>query len=81
MPPKIIYRLSRLDQLISNMNTGTPSELSKKMKVSERCVRNYITILKSLGAPIQYSNASKSYFYKSKGYFNFGFIKSDSNEN
>ena len=31
-----LNRLSKMDRLISRKNTGTPNELSRKLKISER---------------------------------------------
>lgn len=75
MATKTIQRLRKIDDLISRKNTGTPLELSKKLKVSERCVRNYVNILKDLGAPISYSRKNCTYFYKEEGCFSFRFTK------
>ncbi len=77
MEVKIFHRLSRIDLMISKANTGTPIELAKKMKVSERCVRYYISLLKKLGAPIEFSRKRRSYHYKQNGYFCFRFNKAD----
>jgi len=76
MSAKIIQRLSRIDHMIGNVNTGTPKELARKMRVSERCVRYYVTLLKDLGAPIEFCRKRKSYYYKQHGYFSFQFTKS-----
>ncbi len=72
---KILERLTKMNECIQRKNTGSPSELAKKMKVSERCIRRHITILKELGAPIGYSKKYNSYYYKEEGYFCFEFIK------
>ncbi|WP_423803161.1 HTH domain-containing protein [Paraflavisolibacter caeni] len=56
---KIIERLERIDQLIANKKTGTPSELSKRMKVSERQLHNYLNLLKKMGTPLCYCVKSK----------------------
>ncbi|NIG53349.1 HTH domain-containing protein [Chitinophaga sp. Cy-1792] len=73
MLPLIIERLSAIDYLITHKKTGTPLELSKKLRVSERSARQYITCLRQLGAPIAFSRTYKSYYYKEEGYFNFQF--------
>ena len=69
MTTRIIYRLSKIDNLISMKNTGTPRELSIKLKVSERRARQYVELLKGLGAPIEYSRKDCTYFYKENGFF------------
>jgi len=70
---QLLNRLHQLDRLIAIANTGTPNELARKIKVSERCVRQYIAVLKKLGAPIAYSRKRKTYYYKKEGGFSFIF--------
>ncbi|OQP60502.1 hypothetical protein A3860_33080 [Niastella vici] len=70
---KIIERLERIDRLIAKKNTGTPSELSKKIRVSERQIHNYLNLLKKMGAPLCYCGKCKSYYYREQGNFNFRF--------
>ena len=71
-----LNRLSKMDQLIALKNTGTPLELSQKLKISERATRQYLHLLKELGAPIAYSRKKATYFYKEDGCFGFLFMKS-----
>jgi hypothetical protein len=75
MSYKIIERLECIDLLIANKNTGTPSELSKRVRVSERQLHNYLNLLKKMGAPLCYCGKSKSYYYQEDGSFNFRFYK------
>ncbi|MGN7787207.1 HTH domain-containing protein [Niabella sp. 22666] len=81
MSAKIIYRLNKLHQMIVEKKTGTPAELSKKIKVSERQIRNYIGILKEMGSHIGFCRKSQSYYYK-KEVFNieFGYVDDRGNE-
>lgn len=72
---KVLERLEHIDRLIANKNTGTPSDLSKKMRVSERQLHNYLSLLKKMGAPLCYCHKSKSYYYREDGSFNFRFYK------
>jgi predicted DNA-binding transcriptional regulator YafY len=70
-------KLERLDFLIRKKATGTPSELSKKMGVSERAIYKYLKFLKSLGAEVKYSKQRQSYYYLYEGYFQFRFYRTD----
>ena len=73
MATQIISRLKRLDALIAAKRTGTPKQLAEKLGLSERTVRNYITTLKELGAPIHYDRKRQSYCYIEDGRFRFTF--------
>jgi predicted DNA-binding transcriptional regulator YafY len=73
MARQIISRLKRLDVLIAAKRTGTPKQLAEKLGLSERTVRNYITTLKELGAPIHYDRKRQSYYYMEDGHFRFAF--------
>ncbi len=64
MSAKIIFRLNKLHQMIVEKRTGTPNEISKKIKVSSRQVRNYISTLKEMGGQIEFCRKTKSYYYK-----------------
>lgn len=77
MPCKLINRLDRIDGLIRQKRTGTPEELSKKVRVSKRHIYNYIQILKEMGAPIGFCRKSKTYYYKMAGSFSFRFENID----
>ncbi|WP_315821834.1 helix-turn-helix domain-containing protein [Paraflavitalea speifideaquila] len=65
--------MKRLDALIAAKRTGTPKQLAEKLGLSERTVRNYITTLKELGAPIHYDRKRQSYYYIEDGHFRFTF--------
>lgn len=56
-------RIKKLHQLILNSNTGTPSELAKKLKTSRSNLYNFLDFLKLNGAPIEYDKRNKSYYY------------------
>lgn len=79
MPKQIVDRLERIDYLIRTKATGTPKQLAAKLKLSERCVRNYINILRELGAPITYCRKRGCYYYQEAGRFYFTFSKSEIN--
>jgi hypothetical protein len=71
----LIVRLSHLDQLIYLKSTGTPASLSRKIGLSERSIFDYLKLMKELGAPIHYSRARSSYYYRSGGRFNIRFVE------
>lgn len=71
---KVIDKLIRLDQLIRMRATGTPSDLARRLDISESTLYQYLALMKRiLNAPIKYDKTTKSYFYESVGYLNFGF--------
>jgi len=75
MPMNYFSRLEHLDYLIRTKATGDPKALAKKLNISRRTVHDYIKILKSLGAPINYCRNRGTYYYNETGRFSFKFIK------
>ena len=61
---KQLQTLRKIDTLVNERATGSPSELAKYLGISRTSVFNYIKILKEVGAPISYSRRWKSYFYR-----------------
>jgi len=59
-----IELLQRINQLIEASCTGTPVEFARRMKISERHLREIIDEMKDLGAPIDYSRRNATYYYK-----------------
>jgi predicted DNA-binding transcriptional regulator YafY len=74
MPKEIICRLERIDLLIRLKATGSPIALSSKLGISERCLYNYIRLLKDMGAPIRFCRYRNTYYYDKKGGFKFSFL-------
>ena len=72
---KTIAKIERIDQLIRLKATGTPSQLAKRLSISERSVFNILNMMKELGAPIHYSGFRQSYYYEESVNFRFGFFK------
>jgi len=72
---KNIQILEKLDYMIRYKKTGSPEELAKKFKVSERCIRTHINTLRQLGAPIYFDRKRKSYCYSIDGFFSFTFTR------
>ncbi|MCH7399021.1 HTH domain-containing protein [Belliella sp. DSM 107340] len=75
MSQKLIERISRLDQLIRLKSTGTPKELANRLEISESTLYETISMMKQLGAPINYDKLRKSYYYQAEGKIEIKFIK------
>ncbi|HLD53777.1 MAG TPA: HTH domain-containing protein [Sediminibacterium sp.] len=73
MSKNFICTVKKLDHLICNANTGSAQDLARKMRLSTRCIYNYINIMKTNGAPIIYNRSRKSFIYQKSGNFYFGF--------
>lgn len=73
MPKYYFDRLEYLNDMIRRRSTGSPAQLARKFNVSKRTIYEYIDILKSLGAEIDYCRHSETYYYKEAGTFNFHF--------
>ncbi len=61
---KILERLQRLHFLIEQECTGSPSELSRKLGISERSIYNLIGQLKDFNAEVAYDRSRKTYYYR-----------------
>lgn len=62
----------RLNELISNEQTGRPKELASKLGITERSVYNYIAFMKNeMKAPILYNSQRLSYIYNDDCDFKF----------
>lgn len=73
---KYVERLKSMDKLIFIKSTGTPKMLAKKIGVKEWTLYKLIREMKILGAPIKYSKALKTYYYKTEGRLIVGFSNS-----
>lgn len=58
-----LNRLSQLHKIIDGGNTGTPTELSDKLGISERSTYLLLDYLKDFGAKIKYDRKHKTYHY------------------
>ena len=62
----------RLNDLITNEQTGRPKELASKLGITERSVYNYIAFMKrEMKAPILYNSQRLSYIYNDDCDFKF----------
>ena len=57
-------KLEQIDKLIRYSNTGSPKELAKRMRVSERTIRRFIEKLKIKNNSICYCRRLQSYVIK-----------------
>jgi len=62
--------IDRMDGLIRRKSTGSPREFADKINVSRSMLMYYISEMKDLGAPIEYSKYSGTYYYKEEVEFN-----------
>jgi predicted DNA-binding transcriptional regulator YafY len=63
-----IPTLMTIIDLIQERNTGTPKELAKKVKISERMVYKYMDELKQeFNAPVKYDKNHKTYYFNGSG--------------
>jgi predicted DNA-binding transcriptional regulator YafY len=69
MPRTLFKRLKTIDMLIQKKSTGNAAALALQLGVSERSVKDFITIMKELGAPIYFNRQLNSYCYSCKGGF------------
>ena len=69
MPKTFVARLQIIDQLIQKRNTGNAAALAQRLNVCERTAKEFIAIMKSLGAPIYYNRKATSYCYSTNGRF------------
>jgi hypothetical protein len=62
-----------MDLLIRLKATGSPSEFAHKIGISQRMIFEYLSIMKSEGAFIEYSEISRTYYYLYEGTFIIGY--------
>ena len=58
-----LERLQQLHNLIEKERTGTPKQLARRMKISERLVYLLIEYLKDYNAHICYDRSRQTYYY------------------
>ncbi|WP_205511441.1 HTH domain-containing protein [Longitalea arenae] len=75
MLPSFVTRLERLNYLIHIKATGNPRTLSQRLNISERSLYAYISLLRSMGAPIQYDRFRETYYYGDGFHFSLRFQK------
>ena len=63
IPMSFIKYKERIDQFIRLKSTGSPSQFAEKIRISESMLYEYINMMKSMGAPIEYNWELHSYYY------------------
>lgn len=61
---KQLQKLRKLHQWIQNESSGSPHQIASRLHVSVRQVYLLLETLKDMGAPIAYSKATTTYFYR-----------------
>ncbi len=69
-----LKKLSFLNDLLKQGDTGTAEDLAGKLNVSRRTVFRYLDELRINGAVIGYSKIQKTYYFKNKFIFNINFL-------
>ncbi|WP_103863398.1 hypothetical protein [Aquimarina sp. I32.4] len=75
---KQVKLIERIDQLIRLEATGSPEEFATKIGVSKTKMYRMISIMKELGAPIEYAITLQSFVYAEVVGFKFGFYVKES---
>ncbi|MCG8387496.1 MAG: helix-turn-helix domain-containing protein [Cytophagales bacterium] len=65
----------RIDQLIRLRVPGSAFSLAKRLDISRSTFFRCLDEMKALGAPIDYDDFSRCYYYKEPGGFVFGYFK------
>ena len=69
-----IEQIKKINQLIVKKNTGKPAEMAVKLDCSLTTLFTYLTMMRTMGAPIQYNKFKQTYYYEEEGDFVIGFI-------
>ncbi len=72
-----IRRIERVNALIRRKATGCPTNLARKLEVSERCVYRVIDDMKTMGFPIKYCRLRETYYYTKNIEVNISFEIND----
>ncbi len=67
-------RLSQLDQLLQQEQTGPPQQIAKELRLSLRAFHEFKDYLKyDCGIPLAYCRKRYTYYYEKKGRLKWGF--------
>lgn len=69
-----IEQIKQINQLIVKKNTGKPAEMAVKLDCSLTTLFTYLSMMRTMGAPIQYNKFKQTYYYEEEGDFVIGFI-------
>jgi len=59
-----LERLKRMNRLIKERRTGTPSEFAKYLGISERHLYNSIEEIKEMGIIVKYTRVGNTFYYE-----------------
>ncbi len=59
-----LQRIQKINRMIKSARTGSPKEFAGELGISESHFYRYIVELQEMGAPILYSRARRTYYYK-----------------
>lgn len=68
-----IDNFRKIDELIVRKNTGKPAEMAVKIDCSLTTLFTYLSMMRSMGAPIRYNKYKHTYYYEEEGHFVIGF--------
>jgi len=68
-----IDRIQQIDLLIRLKATGTAEKLASKIGISRSMLYEYLSEMKTMGAPIDYDRYRQTYFYTSSVRYKHGF--------
>ncbi|NOS94486.1 MAG: HTH domain-containing protein [Cyclobacteriaceae bacterium] len=63
---KYIERARRMDDLIRRRATGGSEEFARRLGISRSVLMENLKDLKEMGAPIQFCETTRTYYYKSE---------------
>ncbi len=69
-----LEQLNRMHSLIKFHRTGTPEQFAKRMGVSRSQLFKLLSELRTLGAPVYYSQTRQSYAYRRSVELQLGFV-------
>ncbi|MDZ4072127.1 MAG: hypothetical protein U1C70_09905 [Sediminibacterium sp.] len=69
-----IDQIKNINQLIVKKNTGKPAEMAVKLDCSLTTLFTYLSMMRTMGAPIRYNKFKQTYYYEEEGDFVIGFI-------
>ncbi|MCA0932987.1 DNA-binding protein [Lutimonas saemankumensis] len=61
---KQLERIKKIHNLIRLESTGTPEELSKKLRISIRQTFSLLEQMRELEAPVKFNRKAKTYYYE-----------------
>jgi len=64
---KMMEKLRLMDNLIKKKATGNQEEFARKIGVCRSMLNVYLSEMKVMGFPIQYSRSRSSYYYEGEG--------------